>query len=644
MRFWMASGTSSACRIRRGCVRILALLALSATVTATLPRAAAAFDFFGLFSNEKSTDTDASVPEPTPYTVSLSAGGGELQDKFEENSILIGEQQKVPSGTIGLLKRAQSDQARLIATLYQEGYYGGTVSVLIGGRSYDAIPVDENLRAAGVVAVTINIEPGPVFTFGDVRVSGVNATPDQLLALGLTRGERARSGTILQAERALIDGWKSRGHPLAKAAGRKISANHATNTVDVALTIEPGPVANFGAVNVVGAEDVDVGFIIAQADVPAGAPYDPALLRRAEKRLRELELFDSISVTEADTLAADGRVPITITLAERKPRVIGAGITASNTDGVGLEAYWVHRNYFGSGENVRLEGGVSRIGAGSKFEDYDLHSAILFSKPGVFGPATDFKSKLAVDQEHPDAFRKRAVSGEIGLSHDFSDTLTGSAGLEAEYSNIRDVTGADNFLLIGTPFELVYDTRDSRLDPTQGIHASAFAEPLHDVENGNSFVITKASIASYWSVDDDSRIVVAGRAAAGSILGAEIAEIPADRRFYAGGGGSIRGYAFQAASPRAADGRLLGGRSFAEASLEARVKVTETIGIVPFIDFGGAFSDELPGDGGEWFSGAGVGLRYMTPVGPLRLDVAAPLKKIDGEPDFGFYVGIGQAF
>ncbi|MDH3195438.1 MAG: BamA/TamA family outer membrane protein, partial [Hyphomicrobiales bacterium] len=163
-------------------------------------------------------------------------------------------------------------------------------------------------------------------------------------------------------------------------------------------------------------------------------------------------------------------------------------------------------------------------------------------------------------------------------------------------------------------------------------------------QNSNAFLIAQGSLATYLSLSDDDRIVLAARVAAGSVVGASLAAIPSDRRLYAGGGGSVRGYGFQAASPRTPAGVLTGGRSFVESSLEARIAITDTIGIVPFVDAGGAFADSLPGKNGEFFAGAGVGLRYLTPVGPLRLDVAVPLKTIAGEPDYGIYVGFGQAF
>ena len=624
------------------------LAMISFCLVAGLTGPAGAFELFGihLFGERKSEETVREpVPDPVAYTAEMTVKDrAELDKRLRAVSELLDKQSEPPSGTIGLLSRAQSDHQQLIATLYEEGHYGGTVSIRIGGRPYQEIPINETLARAEPVAVAISVDPGPVFTFGRLEFPGASDDASSAAALGLVAGEPARSGLILQAENRLIEAWRMRGYPHARISDRTITADHATQRLDVVIAVEKGRAATFGTVTVTGTERMDADFVARQAGIPAGQVYSSNTIKAAAKRLRALEVFDSVVITEAETLAPDGTLPIIINVGERKRRVIGIGVTASNTEGFGAEAFWAHRNLFGRAEQFRIEGAVNRIGDASGVDDLDYHAAITFAKPGVLGPATTLTAGLAADQENPDAFSKRAVSGEIGLTRIFNDQITGSAGLEVEWSKTTDVFGARTNLLIGIPLALVYDSRDSTLNPTEGYRATVMAEPIYDAQNSNAFFIAQGSLASYLSLSDADSIVLAARIAAGSIVGASLAAIPSDRRFYAGGGGSIRGYAFQAASPRTASGVLTGGRSFAEASLEARIAVTDTIGIVPFIDIGGAFADSLPGSDGTFFAGAGVGLRYLTPVGPLRFDVAVPLKTIQGEPDYGIYVGFGQAF
>jgi translocation and assembly module TamA len=609
---------------------------------------ASAFELFGihLFGERKSQEAlREPVPDPVAYTAAMTVKSSTaLDETLRAASELLNKQNEPPSGTIGLLSRAQSDHQQLIATLYQAGHYGGIVAIRIGGRPYQQIPIGDALARAGPVSVAINVDPGPVFTFGRVDILSAGDGASSAAALGLSAGEPARSGLILEAENRLIEDWRKRGFPHVRIKDRTITADHATHRLDVVIAVETGRAATFGTVTVTGTERMDADFVAWQAGIPAGRVYSPEIIKAAAKRLRALEVFDTVVISEAEMLAADGTLPISIEVGERKRRVIGIGATASNTEGFGAEAFWAHRNLFGRAERFRIEGAVNRIGDASGVDDLDYHAAITFAKPGVLGPATTLTAGLAADQENPDAFSKRAVSGEIGLTRIFTDQLTGSAGLEVEWSKTTDVFGANTNLLIGAPLALVFDSRDSTLNPTEGFRATVMAEPIYDAQNSNAFFIAQGSLASYLSLSDADRLVLAARVAAGSIVGASLAAIPSDRRFYAGGGGSIRGYAFQAASPRTPAGVLTGGRSFAEASLEARIAITDTIGIVPFIDVGGAFTGTIPGSGGTFFAGAGVGLRYLTPVGPLRLDVAVPLKTISGEPDYGIYVGFGQAF
>ena len=239
---------------------------------------------------------------------------------------------------------------------------------------------------------------------------------------------------------------------------------------------------------------------------------------------------------------------------------------------------------------------------------------------------------------------REAVGAVAGFTRKFDDKLTGSAGLEVEHSTITDAFGTNSYLLISVPLELVQDARDDRLNPTSGYRALVNVTPTFDTNNSTGFVSVSGSLSGYAAIDDDKRFVLAGRVAAGSILGADLAEVPADRRFFLGGGGSVRGYAYRNIGPRLATGAVTGGLSFVEASAEARIGVTETIGVVPFVDLGAVAASEDFSNLQDPSVGVGVGVRLLTPVGPLRVDVAVPLDPQPGDPDVGFYAGLGQAF
>ncbi|HEV7415753.1 MAG TPA: BamA/TamA family outer membrane protein, partial [Tianweitania sediminis] len=196
----------------------------------------------------------------------------------------------------------------------------------------------------------------------------------------------------------------------------------------------------------------------------------------------------------------------------------------------------------------------------------------------------------------------------------------------------------------GLPGTLTYDTRDNEADATEGFFVEAMVEPFFEFNYGNAVARATLEGRTYYGFGDDNRLVAAGRLKIGSLAGAPIEEVPPDRLFFAGGGGSVRGYEFRGIGVETFDGGLIGGRSLMEASVELRGRITETIGLVGFVDAGYVGAESFPSFDEDVKLGAGVGLRYLTGLGPIRADVAIPLNPGDDDPSFAFYFGIGQAF
>ena len=606
---------------------------------------ASSFELFGihLWGEREEEVIAEEVPDPVRYDVTLTTSDESLKEKLDSVSLLVTEKDKPVSGTVGLLSRARTDKRRLVAALYAEALYGGTVTITINGRTFETIPIDTVVNRAGVAHVSIHVVPGPVFVFAEPDAATTDGTRIDLAEYGVVAGAEARSELVVEAGRKLVSAWRNQGYAFATISESSLTADHDYNTLQVRLRLKTGPVVRFGTVSVEGAEKVDPQFIIQQANIPEGGVFSPKTLDDAGKRLRALGVFDSVIIEEADQLAANGFLPITITVSERKSKTFGAGVTAATTDGLGLEGFWTHRNLFGRAERFRIEGGVTGIGRSNFSTGFDYHLAATFNKPGVWGPTTSFQAEAAIQLQDTDAFQKQSVGGSVGLAKEFSDTTSGEVNLKYEYARFDNTTGPGVASILSLPSQIVVDTRDNKLNPTTGYRVLLSAEPSYDFENSNAFFKTNGSFSAYRAVNEARTVVLAGRVAAGTIVGSNIASIPADRRFYAGGGGSIRGYAYQVAGPRSG-GQPVGGLSFAEASAELRFNVTENIGLATFIDTGGAFTSAVPGDSGTWYTGVGAGIRYLTPVGPIRFDVAVPLDKISGEPGFGFYLGLGQAY
>jgi translocation and assembly module TamA len=605
---------------------------------------ASAFEIFGMKFFEDEEETTA-VIDPVNYTLTLEPGtdDSDLKEAIENTARLKQDEGTPVSGDLGLVIKARDDRDRILAALYENARYGGVVKVTIAGQDLDSLEPNPEFNGRGAIPVTISVEPGPVFTFGDVAFSG-DAEGRNPADYGLVPGARADSTIILKAGEQIVVDLKAEGRPLAKLIDRNATADHKTQTVDVVIAAEGGPVAPVGEVGVTGTKTVDPGFVQRYSRINAGQPYSPEALTKAAERLRTLGVFSSVTIRESDKLAPDGSLPMTIEVSEGKHRYFGVGAQVSNTDGLGLQGYWGHRNLFGEAESLRVEGAINRIGETKDVGNLDYSSAILFSKPGAFGPATTFNASVKASIVDPDAYRAFTITGAAGVSIELSDTDTVSGGGEVMWSDVDDAFGKNNYLTVAIPIEYVRDTRDDKLNPTEGYRAMLSAKPSYEIERGTFFSSFEGAITGYQALGEEKRFVLAGKIAAGTIIGGdELSDIPATRRFFLGGGGTVRGYGYQEISPRDSRNKLLGGRSYVAASAEARIGVTETIGVVPFLDVGTVSTDEVP-DFNDIRAGAGIGLRYATPFGPLRLDVAVPLKKYPGGTSFGVYAGIGQSF
>jgi translocation and assembly module TamA len=639
-----AKGKQMCVRIaaRRVLPRALLLAVMGAAGLGVGATSAAAFELFGI-KLWGSSDEDADIADPLRYSVIINAPDADknLLKRLQNASGLRADEDRPVSGSLGLMTKARSDREQLVAALYADARYEGVVTITIDGKPLDDLPADAEFTGPQPIPVVVDIVSGPKFTLGTIRLEG-DAAGLLSADYGLIAGGDASSGAVLKGEALIVRTLKEQGRPLANVTDRQIVANHATSTLDVTLTVAAGPVAGYGPTTVEGTEKVDRDFTEYMTGLKRGRQYSPQEITDARDRLLALEVFNSVTVKEADRLDADGNIPIGVQVSERKPRFFGVGGTFSNTEGLGLEGYWGHRNLFGRAEKLRIDGTISGIGA-NNLSELNYNAGIMFQKPGVIGPASKFFASFRTVLEHPDAYDHFSVKGSTGLSYELDKKQTVSAEAALDYSRITDAFGKHKYLIASIPLQYVYDNRDNRLNPTSGFRVLAYAEPSYDILSGAAFIKLKGEASAYQSLDSASRFVLAERVAAGSIAGTSLQNVPADRRFYAGGGGSVRGYAYQGIGPKDVDGQPIGGLSFFETSVEMRIGITDTIGIVPFIDAGSVSSKSVP-NFSDVKVGAGVGLRYVTPFGPLRIDAAIPLNRDPGDPHFGIYAGIGQAF
>ncbi|MEJ8574886.1 autotransporter assembly complex family protein [Microbaculum marinum] len=607
---------------------------------------------------EAESEASAATTAPgIPYTSTIEVTGGTdaLKTNITDTSNLKALEGEPPAGPVGLVRRAAADMQRIQAALNAGGFYGGLINITVAGVPVaDQRAVDAAAAAAlrGPVPVVVRVEAGPQFVFGVIELADAATgqppapLPIDVSALGLAPGTPARAALVLTAEGRIVDQMQDLGYPLARVASRRAVADHSNDTLDVTFFLEPGRQANLGTVEVRGATSVDPQFVEHMANVKPGTRYSRQEVERIRDEVARLDIFQSVRIIEGDSVGPDGTIPLIIQVDERKPRFVGIGASYSSTEGGTVNGYWGHRNLFGQAEKLRIEGEVSRLFSNS-FTDLQYVAKATFEKPGFVTSLDDLLIEARAFHEVPEAYESTGGGGQVAWRRRFTDEFEGRIGASVEHERITDALGTNTYTLVGIPVSARYDSTDDKLDPSKGIRAIGEVTPYPSFL-GSSVNMTRleGSVSTYHSFDAAKRFILAGRILAGTVIGPDsVAEIPADKRFYAGGGGTIRGYDYQGVSPRLPNGEIIGGKHLFVASAEARLRVTDTIGIVPFVDAGGAFSSGTPTFGSEDFKvGAGLGLRYYTAIGPIRFDVAVPLERGPWDPSVAFYVGLGQSF
>lgn len=610
-----------------------------------------AFELFGIkfFEDQSEIDADSVIADPQPYTVTVSVNAtGALDSTVRNASALLADQGEPASGAAGLLAKARGDYKRIIAALYNEGHYGGTVSIRVAGQEAANLPPDVTLPDP--VDVAIVVDPGPLFRFNSVNIvnqAPPTSDPDDHVeppsGQGFGPGEIARSSVVLKAEQLALEAWRQQGHAKAVVVTRDVVADHATNTVDVTITVNPGARAAFGDIAVTGTENMDPDFVRRQTGLAVGQEYDPDAIALAQKRLDRLEVFRAARLEAADAIGADGLLPYQLIVQELPGRRFGIGANYSTVDGLGIEGYHLWRNLFGQAERLRLDARVASIAWPLDTAQFDYFFGGTFTKPGVFTPDTDLISAISAERTVYPTYTETSAGGRIGLNHLLTDEIAFEAGAQFERNRFEDVFGTRDFATAGLYLGATLDFRDDRVNPTSGWYLQGNLEPFYELRYGNALGRVVVEGRTYFGFGEDDPFVIAGRLKAGALLGPSLAEIPPDKLFFAGGGGSVRGYGHKSIGVDDGTGTITGGRFLLEGSIEARAKVTNDIGVVGFVDGGYVAADRFPGIE-DLRLGAGVGVRYYTGLGPLRADIAIPLNKRAGDPDYAIYVGIGQAF
>jgi translocation and assembly module TamA len=650
-------------------------LAILAAVVWLEPESAGAFDVFGLFGEDEAPP--APRADALPYRLTVTPVG-EAQDEdsdlvqaLQDVAVTWTLRQDAPPDAESLIHRVEGDLGPMLDTLWAYGYYNAELVATVAGvrvttgaaTEAGAVRATEALRGQAAVPVVVTARLGPLFHVRRVTVSGpdggapVGITEKQI---GLKPGSPARAADIRAAAARLVDLYRARSHPLARATRIEATVDHAADTVDASLVIDAGPRAGLGEVTIAGTAEVPPAVVRSFVYREIGDPYSPKLLETTRKSVAQIPALGGVRIQEAAQPDSAGHLPLTVDVTERPRHLVGFDALYSSIDGPSLETYWEDHNLFGGAEQLRLEArafpapSLNQTGGGS-FSLSDLSNpggrvSASLMKPALWGSHDDLLVDAVADHERIgesnfDGYISSSASLSTAIRHRWSEQLSGQAGIKVEQEGSEDVLGSLDETLVSVPLSATWDTSDDLLDPTRGVRLRGSLSPFLSVLGSDvTMVSSQVSAAGYTALDEDATTVLAGRLGVGTLVGAGLASIPPDERFYAGGGGSVRGYGYRTLSPTE-DGRVTGGRSLFEASAEARFRLTRTVGFVPFIDVGDAAAGSVPRVTGSGLgAGAGVGLRYLTAVGPIRLDLATPLIQRHGTSPVAVYISIGQAF
>lgn len=612
--------------------------------------ASTAFGFCGMALAQSSSPFsglfgDKTEDGPVSLDFQVAEDDGDLKKAVKNTSLLSGALAEDRISGQDLLAAARADYARILGTLYDRGHYSAVIDITLDGvEAAEIAPLD----APEIVrSVVVSVNPGPAFKFSRAAIGplapGTRASDDY------RQGETAGTGVIKAEALSGVDGWREYGHAKADVSGQEIVADHDRNSVDSQIGIAPGPVVTFGDLHISGQERMNLRRLRKIAGFPTGERFDPEKLETVRKRLRRTGVFSAMTLNEADLLAPDNSMDVSLAVVEQKPRRIGAGFELSNTDGAMVSAYWMHRNLLGGAERLRIDGKVSDIGSDTSGRDEEL--TVRIDRPATITADTTAYVETKLERMREEEYDSDNLSVALGFNHIFrddeGDKLTGDIAVEYEVSRVTDANGRTDFKVLSFPVEGIWDKRDESNNAKHGFYLSGEARPFKGFGVTGSGVRALGEARAFHSVGEDDKFTFAGRARLGTIVGTEIERTPRDYLFFSGGGGSVRGQPYESLGVREIDGPegmiKTGGMSVANLNAELRWQVREKIGVVLFADYGKVWTESGFGGNTDWHSGAGIGIRYDTPIGPLRFDVAGPT---GGDTGNGaqFYLGLGQAF
>jgi translocation and assembly module TamA len=632
----------------------------------------------------------AYAADPQPYKVDMaSTGDSSLNSTLKATSELEALRKSAPVGPFGLIGRARGDLERLKTVLESFGYYQSYVEIRIDGLPLDDPGLGEELTSKSKdqeAEVKITFSIGPLYHLRKIEVDG-EVPPEAEKALDLESGAPAVAADVLAAGDRLLNALEDRGYAFAKVDPPVAYEDPPNRVLDVKFHVVPAARVQIGAIQIRGLKDMKEDVVRKRLLVHTGQQYSASKIEAARKDLLALGVFSAVSVRVGSKADTEGRVPIAFNTRERLQHAVSFSAAYSSDLGGSTGVTWTKRNVSGKADSLTLTTDAIHLGGGTASNGigYDVNGKYLI--PDWKSRDQSLQTSVGAIKQYLDAYDQTAYTGGVTVNRKLSSIWNVSVGFNVEEEHILQhecslaqncilqlqqpcvlpppgtpiqkdpcLNQAFSYTLLALPITALFNTTglDSPLqDATHGLRVSFSITPTFSIGHPNAkFFITQATGSLYFDFknlglnDKPGRSVLALRALAGLAAGATEFALPPDQRFYAGGSGTIRGYRFQSVGPLFDNGQPKGGTAINAGSVEYRQRIGTNFGTAVFVDAGNV-SKNLNPLGGTLKFGAGAGVRYYTPIGPIRVDIALPLQRRSGvNPDdpFEIYIGLGQAF
>ncbi|HEU4499595.1 MAG TPA: BamA/TamA family outer membrane protein [Sphingomicrobium sp.] len=594
-----------------------------------------------LEATEEAAERVEDIAATRPYRWTISGienlpDAPAIRSGFDERSVLEGDKDK-SANAAQIDRRARADAELLAELLRSQGYY-------------DAL-VEPSIEVAGTdLTVQLSATPGPLYRFESVELPGLQEAAGNEAgvlreAFAVKAGDPVVAQDVINAGVALQVALGERGFATAKVGEQDIAIDHEAQTARLVLPVTPGPIAQFGQISVSGEPPFSSRHVQRIARFRPGDRYEQSEVADLRRALIATGLISSVEVTQVPR--DEGQViDLAVKLEPAPMRTIAGELGYGTGEGIRAEASWQHRNLFNP------EGALTVRGVLGTQEQL---GAVIFRRNNWLRRDQVFNAQALAAHIDRDAYEAKTLSLFAGFERQsnfiWHKKWTWSLGAELVATDEEDTIEATGeprrrtFFIAAVPGSLGLDETDDLLDPTRGFRLLGRLSPEISFQSGTfPYARTQVDASAYHPVSDT--MVAAGRVRLGTIVGADRDDVAPSRRFYSGGGGSVRGYGYQRIGPRDVDNDPIGGRSLAEFSLEARIRLKAfggNFGVVPFIDGGTLSTDAMP-DFKDWQIGVGIGARYYSSFGPIRIDVGTPLNRQKGDGRIAVVVGLGQAF